>query len=436
MKLRDQIAHVVVHGPAAPRLLRRRSARWLAVYAGLACAVLGSVAAGVIRHREDLRGLLLGYLLPADWHGAAAVVIDNFLAAQTRDVLINAVLGGTLLLISVLLFPVRERLSATYEREAGLAPDDGREFPLWFQALEEGKLVVLYLTAQMTIFWVGYGPDPGRRALATALSYLYLFASYGIDFIAPVLQRRRLRYSQVIRALGARPVLLLGFGAVFAVLPVAVGRALAARPEVPLEQAIAALFAAHLVTLVWAVLAGTRTGAALLPAARATPPVGGPVRALSWTALLAAFGANAYAFGAMGLAVHHKSQILKCEWSVDWRTFELERPALGGLLFGVVDLGLRFAVEVRNPTPFDVVIEDNRLEIRHDGRLVAQSSLSPMAVPAGAHRRQAVDTRLRLRAATLLEGRELLEDRWSVTLFVEVAPGMELPVYLRAAPAT
>ncbi len=439
VKLADQIAHVVARGPAAPLRVRAHTLRWLLLYGTLACALLALVGTAAVAWRHDLKRLLFDYLLPGGWHAPAEVLFDRFLAAQAREVLVNATLSGALLLVSAVLFPVKEKLSATFEREADLTSAPGRELPLWMQAWEEGKLVFLYATAQMSILWIGYPPDEDRRALASALSYVYLFGTYGIDFLAPLLQRHGLTYATVLRVLFARPVLTFGFGAVFALPPLLAARALVARPDVEPATLVGVVFAVHLVMLVWAVLAGTRVGAALLPEAQATRVPPWPVRGLVWSGAVGLFAVNAYLFGAVGLAVHHKSQVLKCEWNVDWRSFAFERPSLGGLAFdalvlGDVEVGVRFDVEVRNPTPFDLVFEDNRLELSHDGAPVMTTRLSPMAVRAGATLRQPVGTRLRLKTDAIAKGMELLEDRWAATLFVQVAPGVEFPVYLRARP--
>jgi hypothetical protein len=426
MHLADQIAAVAWRGPLAPLRARARTARWLLAYVALSATLLGVVGGLLVAHRADLRRLLLDYLLPTDWHAVADYLIDRFVVFQARPVLVNAALSGAVLLISTVLFPLKERLSAVFEDEAGLTGRTPDPFPRWFQALEEAKLAVLYVTAQLTVLWIGYPPDPRRRALATALSYAYLFGSYGVNFVAPVLQRHRLRYAAILRALAVRPLLLFGFGAVFALPPVLMARAAGtlSRGE------LAALFGLQIATLGWAVLAGTRVGAALLPEAQATRPPPPPVRWLGWLALAALLGAEGWLTGVVALSVHHKSQILKCRWSVDWGSFDWDRPSLGALLDGRVDVAVRFDVEVRNPTPFDVVFEDNRLELRHAGTLVATAALTPMTVPAGGVTRQPVGTRLELEASSLLEGRRLLDDRWNATLFVRVAPDVELPVYL------
>ena len=433
MTLTNQLKHAALLGPSM--LFRLGRGGWIAlgIYVSLAAVVMAVTGATLLAHREDVRGLILSYLFPSGWHGAADVLVDAFLVNQTRAVLINASIGGAMVLMSALLFPVKEWVSSTIEGEARLDAEAPHEFPLWFQALEEVKLLVFFLTAQMTIFWVGYPPDPSRRHVATALSYLYLLSTFGIDFISPTLQRHRQRYSVILKVLLRNLPATLSFGALFVIPVVWVGKLVIARTDISTEAAMTALLGANVVAVSWGIAAGTWVGAQLLPEARHTQPAGRWPRITSWVILLSAFGANAYAYGAMGVSVHHKSQILKCEYRVDWGTIEIDRPGLAHLLGGEIRTGLHFDLTIHNPTPYPVVLEDNRLELVHDRSPLAVTRLSPMGLKAGGTQTQRVDLQLELNAFALLKGRDLLRDHYSVTLYVKVAPGIELPVYLRAA---
>lgn len=426
-----QLAHSVVLAPLAPLRLRARSLGWLALYLLLAGAILGGVAWFLVSHQAQLKQALLRHLLPQSWTTAGGVLLDWLLASQSRAVLINATVSGTLVLISVLLFPVKERVSAAFERDARLTDEPPEEFPLWFQGLEELKLVILYLTAQMAIFWIGYHPSPARRAASAALSYGFLFCAFSIDFISPLLQRHRLRYAQILKALLRHPLALLLFGALFSAPALLVSHLVARRPELPFDRAILLLFGANLLGIVWGCLGGTWLAARLLEPARASRPASAPARLLGWVLLLGAFGAGSYVSGGLALSVHHKTQILKCRYSVVSGSLRFERPRLRGLLRGVVEVGVAFKLGVENPTTHDVALDRNRLEVRHDETLVAEGRLAPMEVPAGTTRVQQVRLTVELHASALRRGRELLRDRWSVTLFVEAAPGVDVPIYLR-----
>jgi hypothetical protein len=431
MSLLAQLVHTLWHAPLSPLRMGRRARLFLALYMLLAGALLALLAWLLLRHASDIKAALVGYLLPESWSLAGYLLLDNFLAQQTKAVVVNAVVSGTLVLVSVLLFPVKEQASLAFEREARLTDQPIHEFPLWFQGWEEIKLVLLYLAAQMSVFWIGYHPHPGHKAAATALSFVYLWSTVALDFISPLLQRHRLRYSQILKTLLGHPLAMLGFGALFSLPAVLAGMYVKTHPGLAARPAVALLFGGNLLSIVWACAGGTWLGARLLEPAAATPRSAGVSRLLAWTALLLLLGGNGYVFGSLALSVQRKSQLLKCHYSVDPATLRLTRPSISGLLRGRAELGLHFELTVYNPTRFDVELEDNRLEIRHGQTLVARSRLTPMRVPAGQTQRQHLALRLILDPTALLKGRALLTDKWTVTLYARIARGIELPIYIR-----
>jgi uncharacterized protein involved in cysteine biosynthesis len=433
-----QLAHAVWHGPLAIRRLRARGLAWLVVYVALAALILGFVAHQVRVHEGDVVELLVGYVFPADWGFAGRALVKRLIAAQERALLVNAAIATSLVIIQVLLFPVKEFLSSAFEREARLVDLPIDEFPLWFQAWEELKLFLYYLAAQGCIFWLGYTTDPARKQLALGLSYLYLFASFGIDFISPVLQRHKQRYSTMLKTLALHPVLVVGFGAVFSLPTILVGRWVAAHGTMSFGRQLGWLFAANIAGIAWAAIAGTHVGAKLVADARQTRRPAPATRALAWLALLSVLGWNAWRFGAVGLALHHKSQILKCHYALDWTSIGVDRPSVFGLASGLrhdaIDVGVHFDVTIDNPTTYDVVIEKNHLDVTNQGKRVATASLSPLAVPAGGSARAHVSLPLRVAPSAIAQGRALLDgDAWAVTWWLEVAGGFDFPVYLKEA---
>jgi hypothetical protein len=430
MGFAEQIAALAA-APLAWIRVRGKTLAWLLVYALACTAVLGLCAYLLVQNQDDIRKALLSYIFPESWHLAAGALVDRFLASQQKAVLINAIASGSLVLVSVLLFPLKEKVSATFEREGALTTQPIDEFPLWRQGLEEAKLLAIYVAAQLAILWVGYHPDPTRKTLATVLSYLYLYATFTIDFCGPLLQRHQLRYSRIIKLLASHPLLLFGLGGLLTLPPVLTGLYVTKHPELPLSTAVWALFAASVVAIVWGVIAGTWLASRLLEAGQQTSRPHGLVRAVVALLLVALLTIELWAYGAVALAFHHKSQILKCNYSVLPTTLRFERPKLLGLLRGRVDVGVRFDLRIENPTRYDVSIENNRLEVRHAGSLVASGKLAPMAVPGGKTRVQTLSLSLSLRPAVLAKGRALLKDKWSATLYIEVAKGLEFPIYLR-----
>ena len=138
----------------------------------------------------------------------------------------------------------------------------------------------------------------------------------------------------------------------------------------------------------------------------------------------------------MLLSLHHKSQLLKCHYRVQPSSLHLELPDLSPALLHGIKVTLRMDVEIENPTAFDVEIEENRLDLRHDGARVALAALTPLSVPAHTTRTPHVEIPLELDLSTLKKGRALLDwSRWSATLYLRITPDFELPVYLLVPPA-
>ena len=419
-------------GLGAPFRIRGRTAALAIVYLGAAGAILWAVAALLTRHQGDAVELAASYLFPESWRFAAEELVRRFFAVQSRDILVNATIGASLIVVQLALFWLKELVSAAFEREAHLTTTPPRELPLWQQAFEEVEVLLLFLAAQTSLIWLGYPPDPTRRTLAVVLSYVFLFASFGVDFLSPLLQRHGLRYGTILKTLVfGRPLLLLAFGAVFALPAVAMARVAAAHPEWSLGTRIGLVFGVNVIAVVWATLAGTALAAGFLGDAQRTKPPWVITRILFQVVVIAALAWNSYRLAAVAVSLHHKSQILKLTYGVSWTSFGLDRPKLTDLLDDKVTVGVHFDLTITNPTAFVVEIEENHLEARHRGVLVASSRLSPVRIAPG----EKVDVRvalpLEVTPTALLAGKSLLARKdWAVTLFVDVAPGFVLPIYL------
>ncbi|MGH2830115.1 MAG: hypothetical protein ACRDJM_06500, partial [Actinomycetota bacterium] len=335
-----------------------------------------------------------------------------------------AMISGSLLVVTMLLFSVKERLSASFEAGANLAGGRPmRELPLWLQAWEEIKLFLLFIAVQMAVFWIGYHPGAWRAAAAVGLSYLWLGFMFAADFVSPVMQRHEGHYSRILTTLARHPIASLGFGALFALPSIVAGTLW------PMN--VVAVFAANVVGIAWAAVAGTWLGARMLDDFERTPRSGALARVAAWLAILAALGINGYRFGALVLSVHHKSQVLKCQYDVDWSSFGVDAPGLAALLDDRVEVGVHFDVRIHNPTEFAVEIERNRVELRHGGELVGTTRLSPVAIAPGQTVERRVALSVEMTPSQLRKGLELLDPAaWEATLYLDVAPGFEFPVYL------
>lgn len=417
--------------PAA--LFRMRGPTWalFVLYVASCVAVLGAAAWLLVETEGSLRTALLDYVFPDSWHVPAAWVLDRFFATQQQAVLINALASGSIVLVSVLLFWLKEFVSASYESHGKLTSHPINEHPLWEQGWEELKLFAMYVAAQGAIFWVGYPPDALLRGIALALSYALLFVMFAVDFLSPIMQRHGGHYSRIFKTLLQHPVASLTFGALFSLPPIVAGRLWEGNPQWPMTTAVVVLFSANLLAIAWAAIAGTWLASKMLPCFLETRRAGAPSRAVAWVALVAVLATNAYAFAAVGRSLHHKSQLLKLDYNVDLTSLSIETPRLRDLLGGEAAGAILFELSVHNPTEFDVEIEDNRIEVKHAGEKIAETALPRLAVRSAETVSAAVRIPLSVRPSMLAKGLDLVDLKsYDVTLYLQLAPNFEFPVYL------
>ena len=231
--------------PAALIRLPGRTWVYLAAYLAASAAVFYGVYELLLSREGELKALALHYLFPDSWDFAAEFVIDRFFAAQHKVILVNALTTVALVVVSLLLFWLKEMVSASFEEGAGLVPESGKELPLLEQGWQEVKLFLFVIAAQGTIFWIGYRPEPSFRTAASVLSYGFLFLTFAIDFISPVLQRHGGHYSRVLKTLVLHAPASLAFGAVFAAPSILVGVLWHSHPEWSLAQASSYILAAN-----------------------------------------------------------------------------------------------------------------------------------------------------------------------------------------------
>lgn len=390
---------------AALKRIGPRTLRWLMIYGGLLGLVFGGSAWALVTYQGAIGDAILDFFLPESWHTAGRFLVERFWASQAKSVLISLTLGAALMVSSLLLFPVKEHLGLAFEREAGLTGRTPREFPLWYQAWEEIKLFLLYTALSFLIIRLGHTPDPTRRAWAQALSYATLAFTFSVDFIAPLMQRHRLRYSQILKAMLKRPLILLIFGGALALPPALIGAQLASLSDWPLAEILALGLLLNLASLLLAVLLGNALGAQLLPAAEATPVSHPITRGLVSAAVLAALIVNGFIFGQVGYAAYGVSPLLKCDYALVPSSFDAD---IEGILSPT--LFIKATISVRNPTDRDVSLKDAKIELRHSGDLLTTTALPTLSVPAGAIRTQPIALEVAMGGGVMSKGISLFQE--------------------------
>ncbi len=416
-----------LHGPrsffAFWRLLDARAWFLFFLYLLLAGSVVGLFALLAVSIGPELKQGFLEYVFPDHWRMAGRMLLDKLLGRLGPKVVANFIINGGMATISLFCFALKEILSRRIEHQNKLVDEAHAPWPLWRQAIEESKFAVLYLVAYNLIFWIGYPPQEWLRWLALGLSYLTLFIFFNITFMCPLLLRHRIGYGRMVRTFFARPLAAFGFAGWF-LAPALIATHLMEGQDWSTVAAV--LLGIHVLTVPMAASAGTWLAARLLPTAKALRPTHAISRVLGVGGMIAIMIVSSVVFARLADSAHAKSQILKCQYRVDWSSLDYELPS-----FSDLSLGLSFDVEITNPTEVDVRIEDSRLEIQNDHRYFATANMGQIQVAAGQARRQKVEIRLQVAISRLLEFRSLMDKPWDFILWVSMDKDWEFPIYFK-----
>lgn len=424
----------------APGVLARMSGRSWALfflYLVLCGGLLGLLVVLFDSQEKNLQRAAMSFLFPEEWHGLIDFLLAFVVKSQAQQVLVNVILFVTMTLVSLVFFWSKELLSQSIERDRQnqgdphADPSRWRDNAIWWEGLEEIKWTLFSTALMLVVLWVGHDVAPWRKTLATVLSYLVLFFSTAVNFMAPPLQRRQKQYGQILAAMARRPVLTMVYGAAMA-LPQVLGLHLLGAADVPVSVALIAIFAVNVVFIAWSAASGTVAGLYLSELADAARPWPLWSRAILWVGTLGVLVFATWVAINLGVAIKDKSQILKCHYTVDWASVEVDKPGLGGLLKGEVEVGVSFEVEIDNPTELPVRIENNRLVAEDDGKVVAEGRLAPFEVPAGGKSRNRVGMNVKVRAGALLEGASLNPAAWGLVLYIQLTDDLEFPIPLAA----
>lgn len=421
--------HLVLSSPFA--IARGRAAFYVALlaYLCLGLLVFGLCGYLLVENQGAIEQAIMDYLLPTSWHYLSDKLLDFFFESQTKIVLAGMIISSSLVLASIVLFPLKEYCSARFEEDGAYGNARPREFPLWMQAIEETKLLLLYLTAQSVIFAIGYYPYAWSSWLSSGLSVLFLCFSFGLDLISPTFQRHRIRYTDIVRLLSRKAPLTLLFGSLFAVPVLLIGNHIILDEALSLTRVAVILFILNMFVLALAIPAGTHVASQLLPQARVQKPPDKNAVHLSYGALAATLLVSGSFHALVALSMHHKSQFLKCDYSIDWQSLQVDMPGLGALLRGEKAAALSFNLRIHNPTRFDLAVEDSVLSFWQRDNLISRTHISAFAVDAGQTVKQPMEIAIAVNGQ-LIGGFDQLTQGWRAQLQFELLPGIPFVIEL------
>jgi len=336
--------------------LKPKAIFWGCIYLSISFLFFGGILFFISNNEIEIRKVILGYLFPDSWHSTISWITNNFFTSIKKEILSNAIISIILIINSALLFPLKEKLSYTFEKESLQVKKKFADFSIFIQVLEEIKIILFVITMQMIIFWIGYFPNLYLKNLSLFLSYFVLFLSFAIDFIAPTLQRHKTFYSVIIKQLFKNLPLTIIFGAFFALPSIIVSHYLISS-EISLTIYLLLLFLVNIISLFLAIISGTFIGSKLLETKNNFQRTNTGLRFISWIILISLFSLNSLLFYRLGVTVHHKSPILKTQFSIDKSSFQINKSSIKDLLKGKIQADLSFKLNIYNPTNTDLEIE-------------------------------------------------------------------------------
>ncbi len=423
MTIFEQLKLTFIEGPFSIVHLKRQSVRWMLVYLSAGVIVFGLFIWLMISNQESIKLALLDYLFPQSWHDISERLANFLFESQTKTVLSNLILSGSLVMASMLLFPIKEKYSAEFEKDAGYLNGDVKEFPLIYQAWEEGKLFLLYLSVQSLILWIGYYPYQWTTWLSILLSYLFLFFTFGLDFISPTFQRHRTEYTLILKTLLKKPLLVLTFGFVYSLPVILLSRWIFTFEELTLIEIASILFIVNIIFLTLAIPAGTHLASKLLPIVRDTLKPKKKTVIIGYTSMLTILTICLFLHTRLVMSLHHKSQLLKAEYSIDWSSIDYQIPSFTQLTNGQALSNLSFDMVINNVTPFDIAIEQSQIFVEQRESIIAVIDLNGFEIPAGEERRVKILLDSDSDLSKVSNFANLLED-WRIDMHLQIWPGI------------
>ncbi|MET1254063.1 hypothetical protein [Aliikangiella maris] len=425
MKISQQLIETLYGAPTSLKSIKRSTINWMVIYFCSGVLVFSLFIWTLLSHEITIKNLILDYFFPDSWHSISEQLVNFFYEKQTKTVLGNLILSGSLVVASVFLFPIKEKFSAAFEKDAKYPNGPSQEFPLSYQAVEETRLFLLYIAAQSVILWIGYYPYIWAKATAITLSYLFLFYSFSLDIISPTLQRHRITYAVILKALFNKPLLLILFGLIFSLPGLITSKIIFNFDTLTLIEVAGILFLVNLIFLTLAIPAGTHLASHLLPVMRTTPPVSAKTSRIGYTALAVILMTSLFLHGQLIRSLHHKSQLLKAEYAIDWSSIDYKLPSFSQLLGGQAFSQLSFDIEINNPTAYDIVIEQSQIQIEQNALTIATVDLNGFSVPSKESHKVTIqlDSNSNLGKINQLDN---LTQGWRVDIYLQVWPGIPL----------
>ena len=398
---------------------------WFIIYVLAALVVLVAVLNLGIHYGPKLEAWLMLKFVPEVWQSTADDLLHRFFRDELRALLVTSGFGLGIIIIGLTLFPLKEKLSATYEEERFPELEKQPQPPLWRQGLEEVKLATLYLILQGMSFYLAMQGHTTLTTLGSSLSIGYLVGAMAFDHCAPFFQRRDRKIHGILWIFLRHAPLrtaLIGL--------ICIGPVLLLEKSLPSSlsptAAISILVFTEVLGMACATLLGCHLGAALLkqdPKLVINPPP--KAWTISYRAIILALTVWLTIFFGWWIkgAITHSS-FMECRYRPLWKEAEVR--------FRETTMLISLPVQVRNRSEGTIDPTELKIEILGEGVVEGAVSLKGPIIQGGETKNLTLDFVADLSTEAILDLPKFLETEYSAHLRLE--PPLSKPLLLEIFP--
>lgn len=398
---------------------------WFVIYVLAALLILGGLLNLGIHLGPKLEAWLLVKLVPEVWHSAVDDLIHRFFFKELRAFLVTTGFGLGIITVGIFLFPLKEKLSTTYEGECFPELEKQRQPPLWRQGLEEVKLAFLYLLLQGMSLFLAVQDYTFLASLGAALSIAYLVAAMTLDHCSPFFQRRNHKIHGVIWILLRHAPLRATLIGLICIGPVIIlERHLPASLDPTI--AIAILVFTEVLGMACATLLGCHLGSALVKKetvlSNQHPPRLWTLSYRTAVFILTIWLGVFFSWWGNGIYTHY--QIMRCQYQPLWKRTEFKIRETKAL----ISLPLR--IQNKSSKPLDVT--KLQIEVEGEGILDGKVILTGSTLQTGETSNFLLNFEAHLTEEALSDLPRFLEAEYSAHL--KFKPPLSTPIALELFP--
>ena len=398
---------------------------WFILYVLAALLVLGVFLNLGVHFGPKLESWLIVKLVPEVWHSTVDDFLHRLFREELRAFFVTSGFGLGIILIGLTLFPLKEKLSATYEAERFPELEKQAQPALWRQGLEEVKLAVLYLLLQGFSLFLTLQGHPVLAHAGTALAIGYLIGAMTLDHCSYFFQRRNRQIHGIIWILIRHAPLqsfLIGLVCIGPVLLLEKALPSGFNPAI----AIALLVFTEVLGMASATLLGCHLGAALLKKnpnlAKEPPPRSWTISYRGLVALLAIWMTVFFAWWTDRAITHYR--FMQCHYRLLWQETGFQIRGQHVLI--------SLPIEIDNQSSGQIDPTELKIAFLGEGAVQGSAIVKGPVIPAGESAILRFAFEADLNESALLHLPEFLKTRYSAHLKFE--PPLSRPVLFQIFP--